>query len=192
MQTIEQVSKRLSSDPNWFNKCMLGVVFSIIPIAHFIAFGYLYRLFAQGKANRDLSLSDWSDWKGMFIDGLKFFLIFFLFGFIPVALMSGVVSIFPWDSVFAKIPMAPILFFAGPLSSAALYLYLLNEDFRNCFNFQALIGLLKAGIHAYWVPTLAYIGILLMLPFTYFVGGVIYFYLMGNVFKNLELRADRA
>jgi len=170
---------------------MLGVVFSIIPIAHFIAFGYLYRLFAQGKAQRDIKLSDWSDWKGMFIDGLKFFLVFFLFGLIPVALMSAVVNIFPWDSVFAKIPMAPVLFFSGPLASAALYLYLLNEDFKNCFNFQALIGLLKAGIHAYWVPTLAYIGLLLMLPFTYFVGGVIYFYLMGNVFKNLELRADR-
>ena len=79
MQTIEQVSKRLSSDPSWFNKCMLGVVFSIIPIAHFVAFGYLYRLFAEGKAQREISLPDWGDWKGMFVDGLKLFLIFFLF-----------------------------------------------------------------------------------------------------------------
>ncbi len=170
---------------------MLGVVFSIIPIAHFVAFGYLYRLFAQGRAQRDITLPDWSDWKGMFIDGLKSFLIFLLFGFIPVALISALVSLFPWDSVFVKIPMAPVLFFAAPLPSAALYLYLLNEDFKNCFNIQALVGLLKAGIHAYWVPTLAYLGLLLMLPFTYFVGGVIYFYLMGNVFKNLERKADR-
>ena len=191
MQTIEQVSKRLSSDPNWFNKCMLGVVFSIIPIAHFVAFGYLCRLFAQGKAQREISLPDWGDWKGMFFDGLKLFLIFFLFGFIPVALMSALVGISPWDSVFVKIPMAPVLFFAVPLPIAALYLYLLNEDFKNCFNFQALVGLMKAGIHAYWVPTIAYIGLLYILPFMYFVGGVIYFYFMGNVFNGLQLRADR-
>lgn len=170
---------------------MLGVVFSIIPIAHFVAFGYLYRLFDRGKSHREIKLADWSDWKGMFIDGLKFFLIFFLFGVIPVALLSALVNLFPLDSVFTKIPMAPVLFFACPLPSAALYLYLLNEDFKNCFNFQAIIGLLKKGLPAYWVPTLAYLGLVLMLPFTYFVGGVIYFYLMGYVFKNLELKADR-
>ncbi len=175
---------------------MLGVVFSIIPIAHFVAFGYLYRLFRQGKARREIALPDWSDWKGMFIDGLKLFLVFLIFACVPLALMGALVNLFPWHSSFARIPMAPVYFFAGPLTCAALYLYLLNEDFKNCFNFQALLALLKGGIQAYWVPTLAYLGLLLMLPsayiFTYFIGGVVYFYLMGNVFKNLESRADKA
>lgn len=171
---------------------MLGVLFSIIPVVHIVALGYLYRLFRQGKRRRDITLPDWSDYKGMFIDGLKFFLIILIFGCIPVALMSALVNLLPGGSMFAKIPMAPVLFFAAPLPSAALYLYLLNNDFKNCFNLRAIVGLLKKGAPAYWVPTLAYIGLLLMLPFTYFLGGVIYFYLMGNVFKNLEQRADKA
>ena len=91
----------------------------------------------------------------------------------------------------AKIPLAPAYFFAGPLTGAALYLFGLRGDFADCFNVQALIGLLKKGAQGYWVATMAFLGLALMLPFAYFVGGVVYFYVLGSVFKDLEKSADR-
>ena len=192
MQSIEQVTKRLTTDRNWFNKCMLGVLFSIIPIAHFVAFGYFYRLFLQGKRQEEISLPEWSDSKGLFVDGLKCFLVVFLFAFIPIAVISALVSIFPWDSFLSRLPLAPAYFFAGPLSCSALYLYTLTGDFKSCFNFQAIGGLLKKGAQGYWVPTLGLLGLALMIPFAYFIGGVVYFYLMGQTFKDLERKADRS
>ncbi|HCR30981.1 MAG TPA: hypothetical protein DIV79_13290 [Opitutae bacterium] len=190
MHSIEQVTKRLSADRNWFNKCMLGVLFSIIPLVHFVAFGYLYRLFLQGKRQEEISLPEWSDWKELFVDGLKCFLVVFLFAFVPIALVTAMVSVFPWDSFLSRVPLAPAYFFAGPLSCSALYLYTLTGDFKSCFNFQAIGGLLRKGTQRYWVPTMAFLGLTLMIPFAYFVGGVIYFYLMGDNFKNLERKAD--
>lgn len=193
MPTIEQVSKRLRSDRNWFTKCLLGVLFGFIPILHFFACGYLYRMFRAGKSQKPFALPEWEDWKGLFIDGLKFFLIALIFAGIPIALTSFAMFAMGWStgSYFANIPMAPALFIAGPLSCSALYLYMLDEDFSNCFNIQALTGLLKRTAEDFWMPTLALLGLSLLLPIAFFFGAVIYFYLMGYVFKNFELSADK-
>lgn len=191
MPTIEQVTKRLRSDPNWFTKCMLGVLLSCIPIVWFFACGYLYRLFKQGKRQSALALPEWDDWKGLFIDGLKFFFILLIFAGVPIGVMAALMTVFPEGSFLAKIPMAPVLFMAGPLASGALYLYLLDSDFKNCFNFQALSGLLKRTAKDFWAPTLAFMGLGLLLPVAFFFGGVVYFYLMGYLFKNVELSADK-
>ena len=193
MPTIEQVSKRLRSDRNWFTKCLMGVLFCCIPILHFFACGYLYRMFRAGKAQKAFALPEWGDWKGLFIDGLKFFLIAFIFGLIPIALMTFAKLAIGWStgSYFAHIPVAPAFFIAGPLTCSALYLYMLDEDFSNCFNIQALTGLLKRTVEEFWVPTLALLGLSLLLPFAFFFGAVIYFYSMGYVFKNFEQSTDK-
>ncbi len=172
---------------------MLGVLFSIIPMANFVAFGYFYRLFLQGKRQEEISLPEWSDWKELFFDGLKCFLVVSLFAFIPIAVISALASILPWDSesYLSHLPRYPAYFFAGPLSCSALYLYTLTGDFKSCFNFQAIGVLLKKGAKGYWVPTLALLGLVLMIPFAYFIGGVVYFYLMGQTLKSLERKADR-
>lgn len=191
MPTIEQVSKQLRADPNWFTKCMLGVLLSLIPIIHFFAFGYLYRLFEQGKRQAPLQMPEWDDWKGLFVDGLKFFFISLVFAGIPIGVMAALLGLLPWERYLEAIPMAPVYFFAGPLASAALYMYLLNKDFKNCFNFDALTGLLRRTFSSYWAPTLAYLGFTLMLPFAFFFAGTLYLYLMGYLFKNAQLGADR-
>lgn len=150
-------------------------------------------MFQAGKAQKAFVLPEWDDWKGLFVDGLKLFLIVLIFAGVPIGLMSFAMVIIGWSagSYFANIPMAPALFIAGPLSCSALYLYMLEEDFSNCFNIQALTGLLKRTAEDYWLPTLALLGISLLLPFAFFFGAVIYFYLMGYLFKNVELSADK-
>ncbi len=170
---------------------MWGVFLTFIPIAHFLAYGYLHRLFLSGKSQEELTLPEWGDWKGLFLDGLVFFLILLVFAGVPVGAMAILVKALPGGSFLAMIPLAPAYFIALPLASAAHYLYLLDGNIGNCFNYQGLTGLLKKGARFYWVPTLAFLGLLLMLPFAFFFGAVIYFYLMAYIFKNLESGADK-
>ncbi|MCH6255572.1 DUF4013 domain-containing protein [Puniceicoccaceae bacterium K14] len=190
MQTIEQVSKKLFSDSNWGKKVIIGGFITLIPIVNILAMGYLYRLFADAKRGAAFRLPEWGDWKNLFIDGLKFFLIGVVFVGLPLALVALATLIVPSDSFLARLPFIPVIFLIGPLSSAALYLYLVREDFKDCFNFDALAIMLKNGLINYAAPTLAFVGLVwlawVILPFVFFFGGVIYFYVMASVFKGLE------
>ena len=67
---------------------------------------------------------------------------------------------------------------------------MVRRDFKDCFNFEALGLMLKGAAINYTVPTLAYIGFLglcwVIPPIAFFFGGVVYFYIMGLVFRQLE------
>ena len=192
MPTIEQVTKRLLADREWFTKCMIGGFLTIVPIANLLAFGYLYRLFKRGKLEKEFRLPDWnwSDWKGLGLDGLRFLVIGLIFVVAPMALFIGLANLLPFESFLAWVPFIPIAFFSGPLLGAGLYLYMVKEDFRDCFNLEALGLMLKGAALSYLVPTLAYIGFLgvcwVIPPIAFFFGGVLYFYLMGLAFRALE------
>lgn len=192
MPTIEQVSKRVFSDNNWLKKCALGGVLSLIPIVNILALGYLYQIFLQGRSEKGITLSEWDDIKTLFIDGLRFLVVGLIFAGLPLAVVT-MCSQFAFDGMIAKIPVIPVLFLAGPVMSAALYLYSVKEDIGDCFNVEALrVMLTKTFVH-YTVPTLAYLGLcllgLVVLPFPFFFGGVFYFYLMGCAFRDLENKA---
>ncbi|EDY84002.1 hypothetical protein VDG1235_3629 [Verrucomicrobiia bacterium DG1235] len=197
MPTIEQVSKRVFSDNNWLKKCAIGGVLSIVPIVNIVALGYLYQLFIQGRSGKGISLPEWDDLKTLFLDGLRFLVIGLIFAGLPIALLT-LFAEFAFDGNFARIPLVAMLFFAGPLMSAGLYLYSVKQDVADSFNMDALgIMLRKAAVH-YTAPTLAYLGVcllvvsplgLVLIPFPFFFGGVFYFYLMGCVYRDLELKA---
>jgi len=190
MPTIEQVSKRLISDQKWFVKWMIGGVLSLVPIVNFFAFGYLYRLFCDGRGGKDFELAEWRDWKELFIDGAKFAVIALVFTGLPLGVLFLISYSFPEGAFIMQLPLIPVIFLVGPLSCAALYLYLVSDDFKNCLNFNALAEILKRSFFDYLVPTLAFLGLLLMcwvvFPFAFFLGGLIYFYLMGQIFGRLE------
>lgn len=192
MQTIEQVTKKLFSDRDWAKKCVIGGLITLVPIVNILAFGYLYRLFAGAKRGAAFSLPEWDDWKDLAIDGLKFFLLGVIFVGLPLGLIYGIVELLPIGMFFGRLPLIPALFFVGPLSTAALYLYLLREDFKDCFNIDALFIMLRRGMFSYFVPTLTFIGLLglgwVIFPFVFFFGGVIYFYMMAGVYRELENR----
>ncbi len=192
MPTIEQVSKRVFSDNNWLKKCALGGVLSLVPIVNIIALGYLYQIFFQGRTEKDISLPEWDDFKTLFLDGLRFLVVGLIFAGLPIGLVVLCAEM-AFDGMLARIPLIPVLFFAGPLMSAALYLYSVKNDISDCFNVDALSIMLKKAAASYTVPTLAYLGLCMLgfvlFPFPFFFGGVFYFYLMGSAFKDLEKRA---
>lgn len=191
MPTVEQVSKQVFSDNNWLKKCAIGGVVSLIPIVNILALGYLYQIFMQGRTEKTIALPEWDDLRALFLDGLRFLVVGLIFAGLPIGLVT-LCAEFAFDGMIARIPVIPVLFLAGPVMSAALYLYTVKQDIGDCFNVEALgVMLRKTAIH-YTVPTLAYLGLcllgLVLLPFPFFFGGVFYFYLMGFAFRDLEKR----
>ena len=199
MPTIEQVSKQVFSDKSWSKKCAIGCLLSLIPIVNLLALGYLYRMFIEGRNARSIARPEGDDFKGLFLDGLRFFVVGLIFAGLPMAL-AILLAEYTVESELARLPLIPILFVIGPLWSAALYLYSVKQDISDCFSVDALNVMLRKSLVSYTVPTLAFLGLCLLIvaplgyllqPFPFFFGGVFYFYLMGSVFRDLEIRARR-
>lgn len=190
MPTIEQVSKRLFSDRNWLKKIAIGMVLLPIPIIDFVVFGYVYRIFRAGKHGEEFSLPEWDDLKGLFLDGLRLFVISLVFAALPIGLVQLSTQMFD-DSLLAKLPLVPVVFMVCPLTCAALYLYMVKEEIMDSFNFEALSAMIRNAPHQYAALTFAFLGLTLL---TYpifplaFPGALIYAYLMARVFRDLERR----
>jgi len=192
MPTIEQVSKRVFSDSDWLKKIVIGCIVSLVPLVQILALGYLYRIFLLGRGRRDFELPQWDDWQGLLLDGLRFLVVSLVFAALPIGLIYACSEI-AFDGLMVRIPLIPLLFIAGPLLSAALYLHSARRDIGDCFSVVAIRALLTEAAPAYAVPTLAYLGLNLLclgvyplLPFSVFAGGVVYFYIMGIAYSRVE------
>ncbi len=200
MPTIEQVTKRLFSDKNWLKKCLIGGILSY-PIIHILSFGYLYRIFEAGKRGREFELSEWDDWKELIVDGLKLFIISLIFAVIPIGICLTIIDFIGSAISVFRVLWVPVVFLVGPAVCAALYLFLVRGEFKDCLNFPALGILLQKGATKYAVPTLAFVGmqqlvvlsgLWVLLPFIFFFGGVVYFYIMARVFRSLEIKSAQS
>ena len=177
MPSLEQVCKRLFSDPSWFLKAVVGALLLIIPIAHFLVFGYLYTLIEQARRGEDLDFPEWGDWSRLFSKGLAAFVIFLVLGVVPILAawaVSWPLHFFINYGAFSYLPLVPAVMLAGPLTVAGIYQYQRNEDFRDAFRLAVLIAMLRSTKLYFWVPTFALIGFLAaghpLMTFTVFVG----------------------
>ena len=176
MPTLEQVCKRLFSDSSWFVKCVVGSLLLVVPVAHFLAFGYLYELAAQARRGDSLELPDWGEWRRLFLNGVAAFVIFVVLGVVPLAvswLLTLPLRPFAFG-VFVYVPMIPGLLLAGPLTAAGLYQYQKREEYRDAFRLQVLLAMLASSKGRLFVPTFALVGFFAvgypLMTFTIFTG----------------------
>ncbi|MFA6960038.1 MAG: DUF4013 domain-containing protein [Opitutaceae bacterium] len=176
MPSLEQVCKRLFSDQSWFLKAIFGALLMIIPVAHFLAFGYLYAMIEQARRGEALEFPEWGDWKHLFIHGVSAFVIFLVLGVVPIF----VAWLLVWPlhflnyGAFAYLGLVPSVMLAGPLTVAGIYQYQKNEEFRDAFRLRILVAMVRSTKSYFWVPTFALIGFLVagypLMTFTVFVG----------------------
>lgn len=177
MPSLEQVCKRLFSDPSWFLKAIVGALLMIVPIAHFLAFGYLYALIEQARRGSAIEFPEWGEWRRLFTTGAAAFVIFLVLGLAPIlvawVLVLPLKFIFNYGA-FIYLPVVPAVMLAGPLTVAGIYQYQKHEDFRDAFRVPVLIAMLRSTKSYFWVPTFALIGFLVagypLMTFTVFVG----------------------
>ncbi|MDF3056487.1 MAG: hypothetical protein K0R17_702 [Rariglobus sp.] len=177
MPSLEQVCKRLFSDSSWFLKAIVGALLLIVPVAHFLAFGYLYALIEQARRGEVLEFPEWGDWRRLFVTGTAAFVIFLVLGVVPVlvawALVWPLQFLFNYGA-FIYLPVVPAVMLAGPLTVAGIYQYQKQEEFRDAFRVPVLAAMLRSTKSYFWVPTFALIGFLVagypLMTFTVFVG----------------------
>lgn len=175
MPTLELVCKRLFADSSWFIKCIVGALLLVIPVAQFLAFGYLYGLVERARRGDSVMLPDWGEWKRLFFDGVATFVIFLVLGVAPIAiawLLTLPLRFFAFG-VFVYLPMVPVVMVVGPLVVAGIYQYQKREQYADAFRLQVLGSMLRSARSKFVLPTLALIGLLVagypLMTFTVFV-----------------------
>ncbi len=181
MPSLEQVCKRLFSDPSWFLKAIFGALLFVVPIAHFFAFGYLYAMIEQARRGGVVEFPEWGDWRRLFVTGTAAFVIFLVLSVAPILAVLVIISPLRYIShhfldygVFIYLPIVPAVMLAAPLTVAGIYQYQKHEEYRDAFRLPILIAMLRSTKSYFWVPTFTLIGFLVtgipLMTFTIFVG----------------------
>ena len=173
---FEEVLQRLVRQPDFWMKMLIGGLFSFIPVVNFLAFGFLYRLGVQVQNQRSMKLPEWADWKGLFNDGTRLFIVWLFYWLIPilvalfVSMLLGLIGFAALgyllvSSVFVLLPM---------LFGAAIYRYNRTADFKSLLEISRIV---RMGYHTFprmVVPSFFFLGVFALNPalfgFTMFFG----------------------
>lgn len=200
MVTLEQVSKRIFSEPNWFVKTVVGAILMFFPLPFVFAFGYIYRVSAMGRRGEPPDLPDWEDWPALWFDGLRMTAIVLGLGFAPIVagwlvslplrLVLSPMPFYPMVAPFLYLPIVPGLFLCYPLTAAGLYRFQRAEEFRDAFQIPMLLRMIVATKGRLVLPTLGFLGLVVALfplfPYALFTGGVVVFYYSSAIFRHIE------
>lgn len=90
MPDFVQLCRRLFAADRFVLKAVIGGLLSFIPVVNFLAFGWLLRFAAGVQRTGSTVLPEWSDWRGLFLDGLRAFLVGFVYAGLPALVLSVV------------------------------------------------------------------------------------------------------
>ena len=133
MPIFEEVFNRLIRLPEFGVKFLIGGLLSFVPIVNIFAFGYLYRLSRAVRKSRQPTFPACNDWSGLFLDGLRFAVVWLVFWLLPILLASLVAWLMPFiylgalTSIFflTSVLLSTLLF------SSALYRYNMRRNFKD-------------------------------------------------------------
>lgn len=191
MNTINKIIEKIKSDREYIQKILIGGLLMFIPIVNIFALGYLYRYAGQVKSTGPVGLPTWDKWGNLFLAGLIFLGIGFLFGLVPIliglALSKGLNLItlgflgwFPYFPLSIAVLIAPSLTLLGVFSIIkgdgieGLFTKL-GDNFKILLKYWkelmlgniAYIGFCAVGLPLYGFAH--FIGLLLLIPYTLFV-----------------------
>ena len=200
MVTLEQVSKRIFSEPNWFVKTVVGAILMFFPVPLVFALGYVYRMSAMARRGEAPDLPDWDDWPALWFDGLRMLALVLGLAIVPI-LAGWLISLplrvllmpvpfYSMLSPFLYLPIVPGLFLSLPLTAAGLYRFQRAELFREAFQIPMLLRMIVATKGRLVLPTLGFLGLVVALfplfPYALFTGAVVVFYYSSAVFRHVE------
>jgi hypothetical protein len=168
MPIFEEVANRLIKLPGLGVNFLIGGLLSFVPIVNVFAFGYLYRLSRAVRKSGQPALPAWNDWSGLFLDGLRFAVIWLVFWFLPILLASLIAWLMPFIYLGA---LTGIFFLTSVLLStllfsSALYRYNTRRNFKDLLDFMLIFRMTRMELPSLILPGFVFLGFLVLLqPF---------------------------
>ena len=176
---FEEVFLQLFRQKAVLMKLLIGGALSFVPVINLFAFGYLYRFSAAIRRGGRVSLPEWSDWGGLFVDGLRFAVVWLLFWLLPVAIVaafSGLLEALGLG-VLAYLFLVGVLLLAPLTFCAALYRLQRRQDLRDLSDLRRMWQLCSRCWDRLLVPVLVVLAVgTVLLPlygFAFFVGHLV-------------------
>lgn len=123
---IARAFTHITEDPDWFRKCGIVFLCSIVPILNFFSFGYYVNVLRNSSKGLDVPMPE-INIKEQWMSGAKYFLAFFLLGLmaLPVFMALMFFSTLPVINIFAYLFLivgwlAFFVYFVGAGTLAAM------------------------------------------------------------------------
>ena len=160
MDSIEKVLGNIFKSPGAWAKILVGTCLSIIPVLNFFALGYIYRFTLQIRQGYRIELPEWDNWKDLFLDGLKFFLLQLVWMGIPVLIGSFIYSIVRVVADdFGKLALMMSIPIGFALAAASLFCFQTFESFKDALDLNKIMRMFRITFKFGLLPLLAACGI---------------------------------
>jgi hypothetical protein len=189
---FEEVFAQLIRQPHLGLKLLIGSVLSLVPIVNIFAFGYLYRFAAQLRRTGQLRLPEWTDWAGLFSDGLKFGVVWLAYWLLPLGVAALLSSVFAAIGLgaLAYVLMATVFLGASVLFCAALYRLQMRSDYKDLLDVALIARMSYMKCGEFILPALVFAGIcacaLPLYGFAFFAGFLLLVAQTSLCYRSLE------
>ncbi|MEO0508688.1 MAG: DUF4013 domain-containing protein [Verrucomicrobiota bacterium] len=166
---FEEVFARVLKLPSFWIKVLIGGLLSFVPILNFFAFGYLFRFSRGVRQTGGLAMPEWEAWNMLFMDGLKFAVVWLAYWLLPLllALAASVLVGFLGLGAFSYLIFSLAFLLSPILFSSALYRYNMRTDLKDLLDVALIVRMTYVEFPRLIIPALAFVGILA-------VGGALY------------------
>ena len=192
MPIFEEVFNRLIRLPEFGVKFLIGGLLSFVPIVNIFAFGYLYRLSRAVRKSGQPALPAWNDWSGLFLDGLRFAVVWLVFWLLPILLASLVAWLMPFIylGVLTSIFFLTSVLLSTLLFSSALYRYNMRRNFKDLLDLLLIFRMTGMEMPRLILPGFVFLGFLVLLQpfygFAIFGGFLLLITYTSLRFRSLE------
>lgn len=140
MSNFENLLTRLIQNPRFLLTFLVGGLLCFVPVLHFFAFGYLYRMTKILRVNGTLELPEWEDPSLLFIDGIRLTIVLLVYGFLPLTLGLIIIKLLIPDLTYTSVNVFLGFWQIAVLSvlCSALYRYQRNQNFYELLNFTLI------------------------------------------------------
>ena len=193
MTIFNEICKRVLNSTNRIPKILIGLFLSFLFFLPF-AYGYLYRYAQQIKQSKDFELPDWTDWKGLLIDGFRFLAISIPFFILPVLVGWLISVLLSWLFGLINLPFSFPLFASAlfilsiPTTISALIHFQEKEDFRSLLQLKVILTRALSSWKEWSLFLLAFFGLFIatkpLYPASLFFGFLILMPYLITVFSK--------
>ena len=194
MPIFEEVFNRLIRLPGFGLKFLIGGLLSFVPVVNILAFGYLYRMSREVRNSGQPVLPEWHDWSGLFLDGLRFMVVWLLYWLLPISLASLIALLMPvvYLGALSSIFFLTSVLVSTLLFSSALYRYNMQKNFKDILDLLLIIRMTGMGMPRLILPGFVFLGFLVLLQpfygFAIFGGFLLLITFTSLRYRNIEVK----